>query len=53
MKNQEPKTGNLSVNILSQRKGVFRFVLNPHYKTRLVSRDITNEIGQISTEHRL
>ena len=41
------------MDILSQRKGVFRSVLSPHLKTGLVSRDITNEFGQIGTEYRL
>ena len=45
--------GKLSVDILSQRKGVFRSVLSPHLKTGLVSRDITNEFGQIGTEYRI
>ena len=45
--------GKLSVDILSQKNGVFRSVLSPHYKTGLVSRDITNEFGQIGTQYRI
>lgn len=45
--------GRLSVDIICQRKGVFRSVLSPHYKTGLVSRDISNEFGHIGAEYRL
>ena len=43
----------LGVDIISQRKGVFRTVLSPHFKSGLVSRSIRNQFGQIGSEFRV
>jgi len=43
----------MGVDIISQRKGVFRTVLSPHFKSGLVSRSISNVFGQIGSEYRV
>ncbi len=43
----------IAVDVLSQRKGVFRSIMSPHYKSGLVSRNIRNELGQIGTQFRV
>lgn len=43
----------MGVDIISQRKRVFRTVLSPHFKSGLVSRNIKNQFGQIGSEYRV
>jgi len=43
----------MGVDIISQKKGVFRTVLSPHFKSGLVSRNIGNQFGQIGSEFRV
>jgi len=42
----------LTVDVISQKKGVFRSALSPHFKTGLISVPIKNEFGQIGTQFR-
>lgn len=50
---EDRSDGKLSIDIISQKKGVFRSILSPHYKSGLVSRNIRNEFGQIGTPFRI
>ena len=43
----------MGVDIISQKKGVFRTVLSPHFKNGLISRNIRNKFGQIGSEFRV
>ncbi|MDF1538143.1 MAG: hypothetical protein P1Q69_04490 [Candidatus Thorarchaeota archaeon] len=52
-KDIDQKDRKISVDIISQKKGVFRTTLSPHFKTGLVSIPIRNEFGQIGTEYRI